>query len=83
MPILEAMACGIPVVCSNAASLPEVSGGNALFFDPFSEKDMREKILKLYNDNKIRKQNIRNGLQWVKDFTWERSAKKLIEAITC
>jgi glycosyltransferase involved in cell wall biosynthesis len=78
LPIIEAQACGVPVVCSRASSLPEVSGGHAVFFDPFDDKDMFSKILNVYEDNKTRETNIKNGLEWVAQFTWERAAEKLI-----
>jgi len=81
LPILEAMACGIPVACSNNSSLPEISGGNAVYFDPFDEKDILKKIKSLYiNKNKLKTLRLA-GLKWVKKFTWDNSAKAFLKGL--
>ncbi len=73
-PPMEAMACGTPVVCSNAASLPEVCGDAALYFDPFEPTDMAEKIGKVLSELPLQKELVRKGLERAKTFTWERAA---------
>ena len=79
IPVLEAMASGVPVCCSNAASLPEVAGDSALLFDPHSVDDIYGKLLYLSN-NKLLQFNLKQkGLERVKFFSWEKCAKETLE----
>lgn len=74
LPILEAMACGTPVICSNVTSIPEVGGDAVVYCDPYRVEDIKEKIkLVLYNEV-LQKDMIQKGLQRVKTFSWENSA---------
>ncbi len=77
LPVLEALACGVSVLCAASSSLPEVSGGNALFFDPYDKKDFLVKVRMLLKNKGQREKNIKNGLAWVKNFSWQNSAEKL------
>jgi glycosyltransferase involved in cell wall biosynthesis len=79
IPIIEAMACGTPVITSNTASMPEVGGDAALFADPFSMNDLKEKILLMAKDDKLREELIKKGLARAEKFSWEESAKSLLE----
>ena len=79
LPVLEAMACGTPVVCSRAASLPEVAGGAALYFDPTSAEELAEKIEKLLNSRELQESLRAKGLERAKQFTWEESTRKHVE----
>ncbi|RBW68891.1 glycosyltransferase family 4 protein [Bacillus taeanensis] len=79
LPPLEAMACGTPVAVANAASLPEVCGDAAIYFDPTDEKDIAEKISKALSGTVNLETYRESGLQQVKKFTWEKSAEKLIK----
>lgn len=81
LPPLEAMACGCPVIVSNAASLPEVCGDAALYVDPYSPEDIAEKIQLLISDNKLREELRRKGLERAKKFSWEKCAKEMIKVI--
>ncbi len=81
LPVLEAFACGVPVVCSNVSALPEVAGDCALLFDPFSEEDILEKIRAIFSNDRLCQENIAKGLKRVQKFSWENSAKKLLEAL--
>ena len=74
LPPLEAMACGTPVACSRAASLPEVCGNAVEYFDPQDSKDIAEKVLKLIQDGKRRKSLKNEGLKRVKGFSWDKCA---------
>ncbi|NCC73346.1 MAG: glycosyltransferase family 1 protein [Sphingobacteriia bacterium] len=82
IPIIEAMACGTPVITSNTSSMPEVGGDAALYVDPFSPENMVEKILEMAGDEKLRKTLKRKGLAQAEKFSWEESAKKLLNLYT-
>lgn len=79
LPVLEAMACGCPVIASNQSSIPEVCGDSALLFDPLNPEELAEKILLLANNPDLRNKLTQKGLERVKLFSWENSAKKHIE----
>jgi hypothetical protein len=79
IPPIEAQACGCPVVCSNAASLPEVCGDSVLYFDPHNVEDIRSKIQAVLNDENLRNELCVKGFENIKRFSWERSAKQIIE----
>ncbi|MEI6627638.1 MAG: glycosyltransferase family 1 protein [bacterium] len=78
IPILEAMACGVPVVTSNINPHQEVAGVAAVLADAKSEKDLAEKIAELLADEVKRKELIIKGLERVKDFSWEKTAKIIL-----
>lgn len=77
MPPLEAMACGIPVLASNAASLPEVTGDCAVICDAYSEESIADGLDRLYSSSELRADLSRRGLERAKSFTWEHSAELL------
>ena len=79
LPVLEAMACGTPVVCSTAASLPEIAGDAALFFDPASHEELAERIELLLRSDECRAVLRHKGLQRAKQFTWTDFARKHVE----
>lgn len=74
LPPLEAMACGCPVVVSDRASLPEVCGEAAAYFDPDSEDDIAETVLKVCSSEELRSTMKLNGLRRAEMFSWEKSA---------
>lgn len=78
LPVLEAMACGIPVVSSNASSLPEVVGGAGLLVKPM-EADLAEGISKLISDESLKRKLIQKGLARAKKFDWEKTAALTLE----
>ena len=80
LPVLEAMARGVPVACSNASSLPEVAGEAALLFDPHDESAIAEALRRLLDDDALREQLRTRGLARVADFTWERTARLTLES---
>lgn len=77
MPPLEAMACGVPVLTSNEASLPEVVGDCAVICDAYSVKSIAKGLYRLYKNPDLRKELSRRGHERAGLFTWENSAKKL------
>jgi len=79
MPPLEAMACGVPVLASGEASLPEVTGDCAVVCDAYSAKSIAQGLYRLCTDEKLRKELSAKGLERAKMFTWERSAEMLYD----
>lgn len=79
MPPLEAMACGVPVLTSGEASLPEVTGDCAVICDAYSVKSIAEGLYRLYSDGNLRSELSRLGRERAKKFTWERSAELLYD----
>ncbi|MDR0678180.1 MAG: glycosyltransferase family 4 protein [Holosporaceae bacterium] len=69
MPVVEAMTAGIPVICSNVGSLPEVAGDAAIFFDPTNIDEMSAAIFKMVTDSDLRKNLIQRGRRQAKKFT--------------
>ena len=79
MPVLEAMACGTPVITSNVCSLPEVAGDAALLVDPYSSSSIAEEMHKLLLDNHLRKTLKSRGFERAKLFTWEKTARETLK----
>jgi len=75
LPVLEAMAHGLPVVASETSSLPEVGGDAALYVDPHDPRDMAEKIIKAVEDKGQRETMMERGLARAGIFTWRRTAQ--------
>lgn len=75
LPVLEAMARGVPVACANASSLPEVAGDAALMFDPHSEADIAAAIARLLSDEALCSRLRQLGLERAQQFTWQRTAE--------
>jgi glycosyltransferase involved in cell wall biosynthesis len=79
MPVLEAMACGAPVICSNTSALPEVAGDAALLVDPASVEAIANACMKVVSSEDIRRDLCRRGRIRARSFTWERAAGELLE----
>ncbi len=80
MPILEAMACGCPVITSNISACPEVAGDAALLVNPYSVEQIAEAMQRLIEDSQLRKELKKKGLKRAKEFTWEKCARKHLSA---
>jgi glycosyltransferase involved in cell wall biosynthesis len=80
LPVLEAMARGVPVACSNASSLPEVAGDAALMFDPRDEAAIADAIERLLSDRPEAERLRARGLERARQFTWERTARMTLES---
>ena len=76
LPVLEAMACGLPVACSNATSLPEVAGAAALYFDPLEVPAMTGAIERLLGDADLRERLAAAGREQAARFTWRGTAEE-------
>jgi glycosyltransferase involved in cell wall biosynthesis len=79
LPVLEAMACGTPVVTSDVSSLPEVAGDAALLVDPLDVDSLTDSLRRLLEDDALRAGLRARGLARAASFTWERSARQLLE----
>ncbi|SHE23498.1 glycosyltransferase family 4 protein [methanotrophic endosymbiont of Bathymodiolus puteoserpentis (Logatchev)] len=78
LPVLEALASGVPVICSNASSLPEVAGGAALLFDPDDVSKLSELIITGLEDESWRGPAINKGLEQASTFSWQKCAEETI-----
>jgi glycosyltransferase involved in cell wall biosynthesis len=79
IPILEAFAAGVPVVCAKNSSLPEVGGEAALYFEGQNSGELAEKLKSVLEDNNLRKNMIANGQEQAKKFSWEKCARETLE----
>jgi len=77
IPILEAMACGTPVITNNTSSMPEVAGGSALLIDPFDPQTIAAAIHRLDTEPQLRQELIGKGLERAKQFSWARTAQQV------
>ncbi len=75
LPMVEAMACGVPTVASNSSCLPEVSGGVLEYFDPNSVEEMAETIRRALEDSDLRDRLRGKGLARAVEFSWQRCAQ--------
>ncbi|MDP2736558.1 MAG: glycosyltransferase family 1 protein [bacterium] len=78
IPLLEAMASGVPIAASNTASIPEVVKNSALLFDPENKDDMAEKMAKILLDKQLADKLISRGLERAKDFCLAKCAKETL-----
>jgi glycosyltransferase involved in cell wall biosynthesis len=75
LPILEAMACGAPVIASSVSSLPEVGGDAALYADPYCEEEFFIQVLRVLTEEKLREDLIAKGFSRAREFSWRRTAE--------
>lgn len=79
LPVLEAMACGTPVISSNASSLPEVAGDAAMLIDPRDVDGMAGAIDRLARDPMLRVELAKRGLERARQFSWARTARETVD----
>ncbi|EAO4115980.1 glycosyltransferase family 1 protein, partial [Salmonella enterica] len=82
LPVVEGMACGIPVLTSLTSSLPEVAGDAAILVDPLSEDAITKGISSLINDSELRKHLIQKGLLRAKRFNWQNVVSEIEMVLT-
>lgn len=81
LPLLEAMACGVPIICSNSSSLPEIGKDAVLYFNPYSVDDLINQLLKLIHDEKLRQNLKEKGISRAKDFSWQKTAQQTLRIL--
>jgi glycosyltransferase involved in cell wall biosynthesis len=82
LPVVEAMACGTPVVCSNTSSLPEVAGDAALLVDPLDVRGITAALSRILWDDQLWLDLREKGLAQAAKFTWETAAQQALEVLT-
>lgn len=81
IPVVEAMSAGVPVICSNTTSMPEVGGDAVIYVNPTRVDEIAEAMKKVSSDEALRKTLVQKGNEQHKKFTWNESARKLWESI--
>ena len=79
IPLLEAMACGTPVITSNTSSMPEIGGKDAILVNPESSDEITKMMLRLETDQKFYEQQKQIGLERAKLFSWRKTAENLLK----
>ena len=80
IPVVEAMACGTPVLTSNVTCLPEIAGEAAVIVDPTSTSSMAEGIARLDASDELRRTLVARGFERARRFSWESSARDTLAA---
>lgn len=81
IPLVEAMKCELPILASDATSLPEVGGDAAIYVNPFSVEDIKNGMIRMYKDEPLRTELIENGRKRAALFQWQNTADKVWEVI--
>jgi glycosyltransferase involved in cell wall biosynthesis len=79
IPLLEAMACGTPVVTSNTSSMPEIGGINAIQVNPENADEIADMLIKLENDPEFYRQQKEWGMARAELFSWRKTAEQLLD----
>lgn len=82
LPVLEAMACGTPVLTSNVSSLPEVAGEAAILVDPHRAETIAAGIVQLVTDQDLRQRLVEKGYRQVQKFSWTRAAEQVLTVVS-
>ncbi|MFM2062309.1 MAG: hypothetical protein RLZZ507_1979 [Cyanobacteriota bacterium] len=81
LPVLEAMACGTPVITSNLSSLPEVTGDAAILINPYNTEEMTSAMETIINDSEMRKKLSQQGINRANQFGWEKTGLATVEIL--
>jgi glycosyltransferase involved in cell wall biosynthesis len=81
LPVLEAMACGTPVVCSNVSSLPEVGGDAAMLVDPLDVDALARAMYQVITDETLRDKLVEQGMEQIQRFSWPQCASQVLEVL--
>lgn len=77
--LIEALACGSPIATSQAASMPEICGDAAVYFDPFDPQSIAETLIALWEDTGLRQELSEAARERAESFSWEHATKKMSE----
>jgi glycosyltransferase involved in cell wall biosynthesis len=80
IPVVEAMACGTPVILSRAACLPEIGGNAAFYFDPEKPEEIAERVLQVRTSPDLRERMIKAGIARAAEFTWDSCILRTVQA---
>jgi glycosyltransferase involved in cell wall biosynthesis len=81
LPMVEAMACGVPTIASNTSCLPEISGNALAYFDPLSVEAMAACLQAVLRDSEFRRHLSEKGINRAREFTWERCARQTLAVL--
>lgn len=81
IPLVEAMECEVPIICSNVSCMPEIAGDAALYVDPFKVEDIADKLIELFSNPALVRTIIERGNLQRQKFSWDKTAEKLWELI--
>ena len=82
LPVLEAMACGTPVITSNLSSLPEVAGDAAILINPYNTGEITEAMQVVATDSELRSRLSSQGITHSQQFSWEKTGKATVEVLS-
>ena len=82
IPLIEAMACGVPVITSNTSSMPEIAGDAAILIDPYKPEEITAAMIKIVNDNNLRTAMIKDGIVQAAKFSWKAMAQDVLKIYT-
>lgn len=81
LPVLEALACHVPVACARSGALPEIGAEYAIYFDPDDLENFALSIEKIVTDQKVRERLTENVDKWTKRFSWDKTAEETIKVL--
>ena len=81
IPLVEAMECEVPIICSNVSCMPEIAGDAALYVDPFKVEDIADKLVELFSNPALVRTIIEKGNLQKMKFSWDKTAEKLWDLI--
>ena len=81
LPVIQAMACGVPVLTTRVSSLPEIGANAALYFDPADQDELLDKMKQLADDAALRRQLSQAGLKRATKFSWSQAAAQTLEIL--
>jgi glycosyltransferase involved in cell wall biosynthesis len=81
LPVLEAMACGVPVITSNNSSLAEIANDSALCCDPYSIDEIAQSMQKISESQALRNELAAAGIKKANEFSWEKTAKETAKVL--